>query len=182
MSRWRIGVSKCCWRLRPPILLRVPELLVDRRVLVYAVGLSVLTGLVVGLVPAVSVARRSMAPWLRTGGFAVTPSPRVRQFLVISQVALTLVLLCGAGLLVWTLLALSNTQNGLERHNVLTMEIQLSSRRYTPERTTAFSARRWPPFARFPASSRRRRVTAFPLSGRVGEGLRSIASARRSCP
>jgi putative ABC transport system permease protein len=116
----------------------VSELSVDRRVLLYALGLSVLTGVVVGLVPAVLVARRSMIGWMRTSGSTVTQSPRVRQTLVVCQVALTVVLLCGAGLLVRTVIALNTANNGFDKHDVLTMEIRLPGIRYTPERTRTF--------------------------------------------
>jgi putative ABC transport system permease protein len=68
----------------------------------------------------------------------VTQSPRVRQTLVVCQVALTVVLLCGAGLLVRTVIALNSANNGFNKHDVLTMEIRLPGIRYTPERTMAF--------------------------------------------
>jgi putative ABC transport system permease protein len=116
----------------------VPELFVDRRVLLYASGLSVLTGVVVGLVPAVLVTRRSMTGWMRTSGSTVTQSPRIRHALVVCQVALTVVLLCGAGLLVRTVIALNGASSGFDKHDVLTMELQLPGIRYTPERTRAF--------------------------------------------
>jgi putative ABC transport system permease protein len=122
----------------PPDLLRVATLTVDRRVLVYAVALSVLTGILVGLVPAMLDARRSIVSSLRAGGSSVTAAPRVRQILVIFQVAMTVVLLCGAGLLVRTVIALNRTNAGFERHGLLTMNVVLPATRYTPERRVAF--------------------------------------------
>ena len=122
----------------PPDLLRVATLTVDRRVLLYAIGLSVLTGTVVGLVPAMVDARRSLVSSLRAGGSSVTAAPRVRQILVICQVAMTVVLLCGAGLLVRTVIALNRTNAGFERHGLLTMNVVLPATRYTPERRVAF--------------------------------------------
>jgi predicted permease len=139
-----LGIALARWSLdalvafAPADLLRVPELFVDRRVLVYALGLSVLTGLVVGLVPAVLAARRSISAALRTSGSNVTPSPRVRQVLVVCQVAMTVVLLCGAGLLVRTVIALNGANTGFDKQNVLTMEVGLPAARYTPERRIAF--------------------------------------------
>ena len=135
LARWSLGALLA---FAPADLLRVPDLSVDRRVLLYAVGLSVLTGLVVGLVPAVLVARRSIVASLRAGGPNVTVSPRVRQTLVVCQVAMTVVLLCGAGLLVRTVIALSHVNNGFDKHGVLTMKVGLPGIRYTPERRTAF--------------------------------------------
>ena len=122
----------------PPDLLGVPELLVDRRVLAYALGLSVLSGLVVGLVPAVLAASQSIVVALRAGGRGVAHSPRIRQVLVVCQVAMTVVLLCGAGLLTKTILALTSAGNGIDRHDVLTMEVSLPSARYTEERRVIF--------------------------------------------
>jgi putative ABC transport system permease protein len=135
LARWTVDVLLA---FAPADLLRVSELSVDRRVLLYAVGLSMLTGVVVGLVPAVLVARRSMSGGMRASGSTVTQSARVRQTLVVCQVALTVVLLCGAGLLVRTVVALNNVDNGFDKRDVLTMEIRLPGVRYTPERTRAF--------------------------------------------
>jgi putative ABC transport system permease protein len=124
--------------LAPPDLLRVPALHVDERVLLYALGLSVLTGLIVGLVPALLVARHSVVSALRTSAAGVAHSPWVRQTLVVCQVAMTVILLCGAGLLIQTIVALSRIDNGFDKHDVLTMEVALPSVRYTPERRTVF--------------------------------------------
>jgi putative ABC transport system permease protein len=135
LARWSLDALLA---LAPADLLRVSELSVDRRVLLYAIGLSVSTGLIVGLVPAALVARRSMTAWMRASGPTVTQSPRVRQALVVCQVAMTVVLLCGAGLLVQTVAALDRVNNGFDKNHVLTMEIRLPAARYTPERATIF--------------------------------------------
>ncbi|HKE85657.1 MAG TPA: ABC transporter permease [Vicinamibacterales bacterium] len=124
----------------PADLLRVPELYVDRRVLMYALGLSVMTGLVVGIVPAILVAGQSMVASIRAGGLTVTHSPRIRQALVICQVAMTVILLCGAGLLVRTIIALNGANSGFDKQNVLTMELVLPGARYKAEQRTSFYA------------------------------------------
>ena len=107
MAGGALGVALARWSLdallafAPPDLLRVPELSVDRRVLLYALGLSMLTGLVVGMVPALLVARQSDDGSIRARAERrVTHAPRIRQALVVCQVAMTVILLCGAGLLV----------------------------------------------------------------------------------
>jgi putative ABC transport system permease protein len=139
-----LGILLARWSLdslmayAPADLLRVPELLVDRRVLLYAVGLSGLTGLVVGVAPAGLVARRSIVASLRASGSNVTQSPRVRQILVVGQVAMTVMLLCGAGLLLRTVIELNRANNGFDKHDVLTMDVVLPPTRYTPERRTVF--------------------------------------------
>jgi putative ABC transport system permease protein len=135
LARWSLDALVA---FAPPDLLRVPELFVDRRVLQYAVAVSMLTGVAVGLVPAVMVARRSILSALRASGANVTHSPRVRQALVVCQVALTVILLCGAGLLVRTIIALDRTDNGFDKQDVLTMEVALPPARYEAERRTVF--------------------------------------------
>jgi putative ABC transport system permease protein len=75
---------------------------------------------------------------LRASGPGVTRSARLRQALVVSQVAMTVILLCGAGLLVRTVLALNARDSGVDRHDVLTMEISLPAARYSPEQRTMF--------------------------------------------
>jgi putative ABC transport system permease protein len=138
------GVALAHWSLAalvafaPANLLRVPDLHVDTRIALYALGLSVCTGVIVGLVPAVSLIRRSLATRMRASGFNVTQAPRVRQALVVCQVAMTVVLLCGAGLLIRTLLALNVADTGFDRRNVLSMEVVLPAARYAPERRAPF--------------------------------------------
>jgi putative ABC transport system permease protein len=124
--------------LAPPDLLRAPDLAIDRRVLLYVAGLSAVTGVVVGIVPGVLTARHSMMTSLRISGSRVTQSPRVRQALVVFQVGMTVVLLSGAGLLVRTVIALGQTNNGFDKKDVLTMEVTVPGARYNTERRVAF--------------------------------------------
>jgi len=139
-----LGVALAGWSIRallafaPPDLLRVSNLTIDRRVFLYAIGVSVLTGIIVGLVPAMLAARRSVASSLRAGGSNVTHAPRLRQILLISQVAMTVVLLCGAGLLARTVIALNRANAGFDKHGVLSMNVILPATHYTPERRIAF--------------------------------------------
>jgi putative ABC transport system permease protein len=139
-----LGIAIARWCLdaivafAPPDLLKVPALTVDWRVLLYAVGMSVATGLVVGLVPALLAARQSIVATLRASGPTVSQSHRVRQGLVVGQVALTVVLLCGAGLLTRSVLALARSDAGLDKRNLVTMDVALPSARYGGDRTVAF--------------------------------------------
>ena len=122
----------------PPQLLGVPEVTIDARVLLYVAGLSVLTGLVAGLAPSVIVARRSIVESLHASNSRVTHSPRIRQALVVGQVAMTVVLLCGAALLVRTVIALTSVNHGFEQQGLLTMQVSLPGTRYPIERQVAF--------------------------------------------
>ena len=122
----------------PPALLGGQELTIDARVLLYVAGLSVLTGLVAGLAPSVIVARRPIVESLHAGTSRVTHSPRIRQLLVVGQVAMTVVLLCGAALLVRTVNALTSVHHGFEQQGLLTMQVSLPGTRYPIERQVAF--------------------------------------------
>jgi predicted permease len=141
-----LGVALARWSLdalmafAPPELLRVPELYVDRPALLYALGLSTLTGFIVGLAPAALAARQSTAESMRMAGSTVTHTPRARQALVVCQVAMTVVLLCGAGVLARTVIALNTADNGFVQGSLLTMEVAVPGARYSPERRTAFFA------------------------------------------
>ena len=134
-ARWSLDALLA---VAPTNLLGVSELFIDRRVLLYAFGLSLATGAAAGLAPTMLVARRSMADALRTRGPKGAHAPRVRQALVVVQVALTVVLLCGAGVLVRTLIALDRAHLGFDADDVLTMTVAISPVRYPDERPRDF--------------------------------------------
>jgi hypothetical protein len=110
----------------PANMLGVSERFIDRRVLIYAFGVSLASGAIAGLAPAILFARRSMADALRTRSSNIGHAPRVRQGLVVVQVAMTVVLLCGAGVLVRTLITLDRVPMGFDAHDVLTMSVAVS--------------------------------------------------------
>jgi putative ABC transport system permease protein len=135
LARWSLDALMA---LAPANLLGVSELRIDTRVLMYVAGLSLLTGLAAGIAPSFLVARRSVVSSLSANNSRVTHAPRVRQALVVGQVAMTVVLLCGAGLLVRTVIALNNVSHGFEPRGLVTMRVSLSPTRYPDERSTAF--------------------------------------------
>jgi predicted permease len=135
LARWSLAALVA---FAPPQLLGVPEVTLDARILLYVAALSVLTGLVAGLAPSVIVARRSIVESLHASSSRVTHSPRIRQALVVGQVAMTVVLLCGAALLVRTVIALTSVSHGFEQRGLLTLQIALPGTRYPIERQVAF--------------------------------------------
>jgi putative ABC transport system permease protein len=106
----------------------------DWRVLLFALGLTLLTGIVFGLAPAWIASRTDLNESLReSGANAASESGRrgLRNGLVISEIALTLVLLTGAGLLVRTFMGLMQVDLGIDPTNVVTMEIDLPHYKYS---------------------------------------------------
>lgn len=103
----------------------------DGWVLAFAGGISLVTGMVVGLAPLVQTARATHYGALRTGSAAATPgSFRLRHSLVVAQVSLTLMLLAGAGLLVKSFIALRSVPLGFAGERVMTMTVDLPMPRY----------------------------------------------------
>src|SRR5262249_33998047 len=135
LARWSLGALIA---VAPANLVGISELFIDRRVLIYAFALSLATGAVAGLGSTILFARRSMVDALRTRGSNGGHTPRVRQALVVVQVALTVILLCGAGVLVRTLIALDRAPMGFDAHDVLTMRVAISPARYPDERPRDF--------------------------------------------
>jgi putative ABC transport system permease protein len=124
-----------------PRNLRVADVSLDSRVLLYTFGVSVLTGVTFGLAPALAAARGSLAEYLHSFGRSITSSARLRQLMVVVQVTMTVILLCGAGLLVRSLRALNSVRTGVEASQVLTMQITMPPARYNPSQQVEFVTR-----------------------------------------
>jgi predicted permease len=104
----------------------------DARVLAVMLGVALLTSLLFGLAPALSTSRLDIRTVLNEAGRAIagTRRPWTRDALVTAEVALSLVLLVGAGLMVRTLVWLNGLDPGFDTHNVLAAEASLQDARY----------------------------------------------------
>jgi predicted permease len=119
------AVLKAVVRLNPGHIPRFEEARLDARVLLFALFASVVTGLFSGILPAASAARVSVCQMLRQGGRGLAvPSLRIRNALVVLQIAVAVVLLAGAGLLIRSYLMVQNQDNGFAQ-STLTMSILL---------------------------------------------------------
>jgi predicted permease len=123
----------------PGSLPRAEEVHLDWRVLVFAVGASLLSGLFFGLAPALRVPMRGVEQTLRAGARSIAGSSRhLHSAFVISEIALAVVLLVSAGMLGHTLLALSSLDPGFNLHNVMAAHFALSpGTRENPEQIRA---------------------------------------------
>jgi putative ABC transport system permease protein len=120
---------------------RADEISVDARVMLFACAVSVLTGVLAGVLPAIRAGLTDVNGALKEGGRSDAGSVglRTRRLLIVCEVALSLVLLTGAGVMIRSLLALRNVDAGFDPRSVLTMRVALPETRYkTAAQTTAF--------------------------------------------
>jgi predicted permease len=120
---------------------RADEIAIDAPVLLFALALSLLTGILAGAVPAFRAGRADLNESLKEGGRgdAALVAVRTRRMLIVCEVALSVMLLMGAGLMMRTLSALRSVDAGYDATNVLTMTTQLPARRYsTPSQISAY--------------------------------------------
>ena len=128
--------------LAPAELPRLSEITIDRRVLAYAAGASLVTSLFFGLVPALFASRRDSGGQLKDGGRTGSDGRRggrVRATLAAGELAIALVLLVGAGLLIRSVIALNSEDPGFATRGVLALRLQLPAASYdTPDRIAGF--------------------------------------------
>jgi putative ABC transport system permease protein len=114
---------------------------IDWRVLGFTLGISLLTGLIFGLAPAFHSSRSELVESLKEGGRGTSEGARrnrVRNVLVVVELAIAVVLLVGAGLLIQSLWRLRNVNSGLQSQNVLTFNVGLPEIKYKSDRQTQF--------------------------------------------
>ena len=117
---------------QPAYALRGINLSLDLKVLAFTVLVSLLTGIVFGLVPALQSSKPDLVTSLKDGAKpAGRRRSRLQKLLVVSQVSLSLVLLIGAGLAVRTMQKVLATDRGFETENLLLMSLDLSIQGYT---------------------------------------------------
>jgi putative ABC transport system permease protein len=103
---------------------------INRTVLAFTLGISIATGIVFGLAPALSSARLDLNEALKATAKTATARSGLRGAFVVSQLALALVLLIGAGLMTRSFIRLLNVKLGFNPKNVLTMRVELPRSRY----------------------------------------------------
>ena len=147
---------------------RADEISVDARVMLFACAVSVLTGVLAGVLPAIRAGRTDVNSALKEGGRSDAGSVglRTRRLLIVCEVALSLVLLTGAGVMIRSLLALRNVDAGFDPRNVLTMRVGLPETRYkTPAQTTAFYDKALQRLRALPGVQEAAAIDDLPLAG-----------------
>jgi putative ABC transport system permease protein len=132
-------------KLAPQSVPRLNQIGIDGRALGWTALVSLLTGVLFGLAPALQSSRLSLNETLKEDGRGATESPdkrRWRDLLVISELALAVMLLIGAGLLVKSFWRLQRVDSGVDTDRVLTMQLALRGQRYAdPRQVDAFYPR-----------------------------------------
>lgn len=128
-------------RMGPASLPRLEEIAIDWRVLAFTLLVSVLTGVIFGLAPALGSARSDLNSILKASGRGNTGSrarAQLRNALVVAEIASCVVLLAGAGLLIRSFLRLQSVSPGFRPDHVLTMQITLPETRYAGWKVASF--------------------------------------------
>jgi putative ABC transport system permease protein len=149
------------------------QISIDATVLGFTLLISLLTGVLFGLAPALRTMNLNLTESLKEGGRSGSEGARrnrTRSVLVVIESAVAVMLLVGAGLLVRSLIQLQNTSPGFDAHNVMTMTITLSRQKYsTPERASSFFQELEGRVRGLPGVESVGLVTELPLSGQLND-------------
>jgi predicted permease len=135
------GILKEVAILFPVALPRLADISLDIRVVAFAIGISMLTGILFGVVPALRVSRLAPALALRDGTRTMTSGrgqQRLQTWLVVVETALGLVLLVGAGLLIRSFVSAMRSDPGFDAHQVLTARFTPPDASYPRDRKIQF--------------------------------------------
>jgi predicted permease len=173
-----LGVLLCLWSvnwihvLGTKSIPRLQDVGIDGRVLLFTLLLSVLSGILFGLAPALRVSRLDLDATLKDAsrGSAGTNAVwghgnNVRRLLVIVELALSVVLLIGAGLLIRSFAQLQNVAPGFNAQNVLTFDLTITGKKYGDKQAILNTYRQlWERLEHIPGVSASGGVTSLPLS------------------
>jgi len=151
---------------------RLQDVGIDGRVLLFTLLLSVSSGMLFGLVPALRVSRLDLNSTLKdtSRGSAGTSAVwgrgnNLRRLLVVSELALSVVLLIGAGLLIRSFARLQGVSPGFNPRGVLTFDLTMTGRKYSDKQTVLNTYRQlWERLEHLPGASAAGGITSLPLS------------------
>ena len=137
MAGW--GLLSILVALAPPSLPRLDEVRLDTSVLLFALGITLVSGLAFGLLPAIQVTGvTGQLDLVRAGRSGGAASHRLRRGLLIVEVAVALILLTGAGLMIRTMRHLTTTDPGFDPHGLLTLRYSIEGQAVTDDSIRAF--------------------------------------------
>ena len=134
-----VGIVQLLVRLHPVNIPRLEETSVDGRVLLFSVGVSLASAILTGIFPGWSASRSDPIAALKSGGRSIQgASGRLGRALIVAEIALTVVLLAGAGLLIRSFGRLASADKGFTPSATITMGVQLDWRYNGPQRQNEF--------------------------------------------
>jgi len=146
---------------------RAAQIGLDLRVLGFTLLISILTGVLFGLVPAIHSSKTDLNESLKEGGRGTSEGVRrnfLRNVLVTAEVAIAVVLLIGAGLLIQSLWRLQGVNTGINTHNVITFNLGVPEVKYNPEKQSEFYRQLQARLAALPGVEAASAVMPLPLS------------------
>lgn len=160
--------------LNPADIPRVDEMGIDGTVMAFTLLVSLVTGLLFGLVPALQATRTDLQETLKEGGRSSAGDgggQTARRVLVVSEVALALMLLIGAGLLIKSFGRLQQVEPGFDQRNLLTFGLSLPRAKYASDTTQiAFYDQLLPAIAAVPGVQSVGATSVLPFSGNWSTG------------
>jgi putative ABC transport system permease protein len=169
-----LGAALAFWgsdvlvRLSPENLPRVGEIHIDGWALAFTAGLSLLTGILFGLAPALQSTHSNIVEALKEGSLSMTAGRSrhgLRSSLVIVEMALALILLVSAGLLIRSLIRLQDVNPGFDPHNVMTASLDLPDAKYSDPKKAEFFRGLIPQLQAIPGVQSAAGVFPLPMSG-----------------
>jgi len=168
--------------INPGNIPRLDAIGLDGNVLSFTFLMSILTGIIFGLAPALKAGRVDLNSTLKMGGRSQQGDGgfggsrrRVRNLLVVGEVAISMVLLVGAGLLIRSFIRLQNVSPGFDPHGVVSMRLGVAGRRFdNPDAALAYYLPFGEQLASVPGVIERGAVTALPFTSSVGWGTISV--------
>jgi predicted permease len=169
------GLALLRW-LKPGDIPRLASIGIDQRVLAFTTVVAVFTGILFGLAPALRSARVNLSSTLKEGGRGLAGGHHwMRNALVVTEIALSLVLLIGAGLLIRSFARVQQVEPGFVPQNVLSMRLALVGPNYAEEpRRVEFFRQLWERVRRLPGVEAAGGVSVLPLTGGIGWGSITI--------
>lgn len=171
VAGWGLGALK---NLSPDNVPRLAEIRIDARVLAFSFIVSLVTGMLFGLTPARTASQVDLNEALKESGRNAMGGPRSRRLrdtLVVTEIALSLVLLVGAGLLIRSFSQLQQVNPGFSALHALSLRLALIGPKYPDNNArAAFYSQLWERLEKLPGVEAAGGVSSLPLSAGIGWG------------
>jgi putative ABC transport system permease protein len=175
LSGGAVGMILAMWgvellvRLSPANIPRLDEVRLNWQVLLFTLAVSLLTGIIFGLIPALHATNPNLTEALKEGGRSSTEGvrgARLRNALVVGEIAIALVLLVGAGLMIKSFMRLQGVDPGFKPERILAVDVALPSAKYKEEaQEVAFWNELLGRVQRLPGVERTSAVVTLPFTG-----------------